>query len=134
MQELPDEGVEARTKWFEQNLPFPGGLIGLELTDKMARVRLVVGDQLALDRVQVFLCTLDPIVNRGEWNVARNVRIGHPLPWRAMPDERPNGKTEQTRKGLTVPIPKRGEFFANLKKIARPKANGSTTSARGAKK
>ena len=26
--------------------------------------------------------------------------------------------TEQTRKGLEVPIPKRGEFFANLKKVA----------------
>ena len=26
---------------------------------------------------------------------------------------------EKTPKGLTVPIPKRGEFFANLKKIAK---------------
>lgn len=34
-------------------------------------------------------------------------------------DEPP--KTEQTRKGLTVPIPKRGEFFANLKKLAKIK-------------
>ena len=28
-------------------------------------------------------------------------------------------KTEQTPKGLTVPIPKRGEYFANLKKVAK---------------
>jgi hypothetical protein len=32
-------------------------------------------------------------------------------------------KTEQTPKGLTVPVPKRREFFANLKKVARPKAS-----------
>jgi hypothetical protein len=30
-------------------------------------------------------------------------------------------KTETTPKGLTVPVPKRGEFFANLKKLAKPK-------------
>ncbi|HTW43781.1 MAG TPA: hypothetical protein VMD79_15855 [Solirubrobacteraceae bacterium] len=41
-------------------------------------------------------------------------------------------QTEQTRKGLTVPIPKRGEFFANLKKIAKPK--GSTASPSGPQK
>jgi hypothetical protein len=29
-------------------------------------------------------------------------------------------KTEQTPKGLTVPVPSRGEFFANLKKVAKP--------------
>ncbi len=28
-------------------------------------------------------------------------------------------KTETTPKGLTVPVPKRGEFFANLRKIAK---------------
>jgi hypothetical protein len=32
--------------------------------------------------------------------------------------------TEKTRKGFEVPIPKRSEFFSNLKKIAR---KGSTT-------
>ncbi len=29
--------------------------------------------------------------------------------------------TERTPKGLEVPIPKRGEFFANLRKLARGK-------------
>ena len=29
-------------------------------------------------------------------------------------------KTEQTPKGLTVPVPKRDEFFGNLKKVAEP--------------
>ena len=34
---------------------------------------------------------------------------------------KPNGQrpTEKTPKGLDVPIPKRGEFFANLKKVAK---------------
>lgn len=32
------------------------------------------------------------------------------------PDDRPTEKTPKT--GITVPIPKRGEFFANLKKVA----------------
>ena len=32
-------------------------------------------------------------------------------------DER---KTEQTPKGLTVPVPKRDDFFGNLKKAAKP--------------
>ena len=36
-------------------------------------------------------------------------------------------RTERTPKGLEVPIPKRGEFFDNLKKIAKPKPKGSTT-------
>ncbi len=35
-------------------------------------------------------------------------------------------KTEQTPKGLTVPVPKRDEFFANLKKVAKvDKRSGS---------
>lgn len=44
-------------------------------------------------------------------------------------------KTEQTPKGLTVPVPRRAEFFANLKKVARagPKGSGGD-SARGAAK
>ena len=34
--------------------------------------------------------------------------------------------TEKTPKGYEVPIPKRGEFFSNLKKIAKkPSATGS---------
>jgi hypothetical protein len=51
-----------------------------------------------------------------------------------MPDEPKNQQTEQTRKGLTVPIPKRREFFANLKKIAQPKGKDSTTPRRSAGK
>lgn len=35
--------------------------------------------------------------------------------------------TEQTPKGLDVPVPKRGEFFGNLKKIAKVAGKGSTT-------
>ena len=36
--------------------------------------------------------------------------------------------TERTPKGLEVPVPKRGEFFDNLKKIAkgRPKKGSAT--------
>jgi hypothetical protein len=48
----------------------------------------------------------------------------------AMP-EKPDRPTETTRKGLEVPVPKRGEFFANLKKVAKV-AKRST--AAGAKK
>jgi hypothetical protein len=40
--------------------------------------------------------------------------------------------TEKTSRGLEVPIPKRGEFFNNLKKIAKPKPKRSATG--GAKK
>jgi hypothetical protein len=41
-------------------------------------------------------------------------------PWRAMADEpKPHEQTEQTPKGLTVPVPKRDEFFSNLKKLAK---------------
>jgi hypothetical protein len=36
-----------------------------------------------------------------------------------MADKKPKQPTEKTPKtGITVPIPKRGEFFANLKKVA----------------
>jgi hypothetical protein len=42
--------------------------------------------------------------------------------------------TERTPKGLEIPIPKRRDFFANLKKIAQPKGKDSTTSRRGARK
>jgi len=34
-----------------------------------------------------------------------------------MADKKP--ATERTPKGLEVPVPKRGEFFANLKKVAK---------------
>jgi hypothetical protein len=41
-------------------------------------------------------------------------------PWREMPDKpKDQQETEQTPKGLTVPVPKRNEFFGNLKKIAK---------------
>ena len=36
-------------------------------------------------------------------------------------------RTERTPKGLEVPVPKRGEFFGNLKKIAGKPPKGSTT-------
>ena len=29
-------------------------------------------------------------------------------------------QTEQTPKGMTVPVPKRDEFFGNLKKVSKP--------------
>jgi hypothetical protein len=35
-----------------------------------------------------------------------------------MPSDR-SKSTEKTSKGLEVPIPKRDEFFANLKKVAK---------------
>jgi hypothetical protein len=37
-------------------------------------------------------------------------------------------KTETTPKGLTVPIPKRGEFFANLRKIAKAGKDSAASS------
>jgi hypothetical protein len=37
-----------------------------------------------------------------------------------MPDKPQDQETEQTPKGLTVPVPKRDEFFGNLKKVAEP--------------
>ena len=37
-----------------------------------------------------------------------------------MPGDEKDEQTEQTPKGLTVPVPKRDEFFANLKKVAEP--------------
>lgn len=35
-------------------------------------------------------------------------------------DKKDQQQTEQTPKGLTVPVPKRDEFFGNLKKAAKP--------------
>jgi hypothetical protein len=37
-----------------------------------------------------------------------------------MQDKPHDQQTEQTRKGLTVPVPKRDEFFGNLTKVAEP--------------
>ena len=37
-----------------------------------------------------------------------------------MSDEQDQQQTEQTPKGLTVPAPKRDDFFGNLKKAAKP--------------
>jgi hypothetical protein len=42
-----------------------------------------------------------------------------------------NGKskrTERTKAGLEVPVPKRGEFFSNLKKIAKVGKDSATRS------
>jgi hypothetical protein len=50
---------------------------------------------------------------------------GH-KPWRDI--KRKRGKqTEETRTGFEVPIPERGEFFSNLKKIAGKPDKGSAT-------
>jgi hypothetical protein len=32
-------------------------------------------------------------------------------------------KKQQTKKGMDIPIPKRGDFFKNLKKAATPSAS-----------
>jgi hypothetical protein len=37
-----------------------------------------------------------------------------------MPDDQKDQETEQTPMGLTVPVPKRAEFFGNLSKVAEP--------------
>jgi hypothetical protein len=37
-----------------------------------------------------------------------------------MPDKPQDQETEQTPKGLTVPVPKRRDFIGNLKKVAEP--------------
>jgi hypothetical protein len=37
-------------------------------------------------------------------------------------DEKDQPQTEQTPKGLTVPIPKRGTFFENLRRVTKPDA------------
>ena len=43
-----------------------------------------------------------------------------PYPWRTMPDKPQEQPTEQTPKGLTVPVPRREDFLDNLKKVAEP--------------
>jgi hypothetical protein len=37
-----------------------------------------------------------------------------------MQEDQKDQPSEQTPKGLTVPVPKRDEFFGNLKKVAEP--------------
>jgi hypothetical protein len=39
-----------------------------------------------------------------------------------MPKDEKDKQTEQTPTGLTVPVPKRDEYFGNLKKAAKPDA------------
>lgn len=36
-----------------------------------------------------------------------------------MADDKPAKSTERTPKGLEVPVPKRSDFFANLRKVAK---------------
>lgn len=43
-----------------------------------------------------------------------------------MADQRKQ-KTEKTPKGMTVPVPKRKDFFGNLKRIAGPEAKKAPT-------
>lgn len=40
-----------------------------------------------------------------------------------MPKDKKDQQTEQTPTGYTVPVPKRDEFFGNLKKAAKPSAS-----------
>ena len=37
-----------------------------------------------------------------------------------MPEDEKDQQTEQTPTGFKVPVPKRNEFFGNLKKAAKP--------------
>lgn len=46
---------------------------------------------------------------------------------------RDGGPTEKTPKGFEVPVPKRGEFFANLKKLAQPAKREDSRSGRSQK-
>jgi hypothetical protein len=36
-------------------------------------------------------------------------------------EEGAEDETQTTEKGLQIPVPKRGEFFSNLKKVSKPK-------------
>ena len=44
----------------------------------------------------------------------------HRLHLEAMEKDEDQPRTEQTREGLTVPVPKREDFFTNLRKLADP--------------
>jgi hypothetical protein len=41
-------------------------------------------------------------------------------------DEKDQQQTEQTPTGYKVPVPKRDEFFGNLKKAAKPEKGSAT--------
>jgi hypothetical protein len=45
----------------------------------------------------------------------------------ADPKPKPEEPTERTPKGFEVRVPKRGEFFSSLKKIAKVPGKGSAT-------
>jgi hypothetical protein len=53
--------------------------------------------------------------------------IGH----RRTQNEGMKSKMQKTKEGEEIPIPKRGDFFSNLKKAATPEKSGK---ARGPKK
>ena len=40
--------------------------------------------------------------------------------WRTMRSKQKDRPTERTPKGYEVPVPQRSEFFASLKKLAKP--------------
>jgi len=48
--------------------------------------------------------------------------------------DRDKQPTERTAKGYEVPVPKRGEFFDNLRKVAKPEKGKGSGSARRPKK
>jgi hypothetical protein len=52
-------------------------------------------------------------------------------PWREMPkgkkDQEP---TTYTPKGLRVPVPKRGDFFRNLARVAKPRKKPDDSTSR----
>jgi hypothetical protein len=45
-----------------------------------------------------------------------------------MAGEKRQQPTEQTPKGLEVPVPKRSAFFGNLKKVAKPDKDSAPSS------
>ena len=47
-----------------------------------------------------------------------------------MPEEPKDEETEETPQGLRVPIPKRGDFFRNLAKVAKSRKKDSPDVAR----
>jgi hypothetical protein len=47
-----------------------------------------------------------------------------------MPEDKKDQQTEQTPTGLTVPVPKRDEFFGNLKKAAKPEGEPKPASGK----
>jgi hypothetical protein len=51
-----------------------------------------------------------------------------------MTDQPKDQRTEQTPTGFTVPVPKRDEFFGNLKKAAEPEKADSASPAASEKR